>query len=160
MVNCFKSQRVRPQIGGMKRAHEIITRMNPIGWDTTPIASYVETVQKSTLTTDQDRQELRELSGLIRNGRVGGHMTIREIIANDGAMDFIAMDAQTSMYGVVLSNPDILQFFRTFTAAEGFQWTRHPMLTKLRDLVESDGHTLTSFSHCCEAVQKRLLKTS
>jgi len=154
--------RVTPS-GGIKRAGEILRRMHPIGYDYRMtvgdlVANGMQDAQYSPNMSMGDRMELRELANLIRDGRLNGRMQIREIMCNDGAYDYMALEAERSMYNVVLSNPDIKRWLVNFNPEEhdGFMWTYHPMLVKLGRLTDGDGHSGASFACTVRKVQEML----
>ena len=73
--------------------------------------------------------------------------------ALDNYMDFCVNNALL----FIKTDPEMVDYVKTFNEPNGFAWTQHPILEKISSATDKDGHSGASFAICLRICQQKLI---
>jgi len=97
---------------------------------------------------------IRELMTAIRDTPYGKYDI--KYFYNCHSIRRMQASAEANMIKVLNENPELKEWFKGFQPPN-YMFCDHPQLGMLTKLVESDGHSGTSFALCCKSVRQKLM---
>jgi hypothetical protein len=117
----------------------------------------LQDAQYSPNMSAEDRANLRRLWEICEKWPQIRGLSVDELLMDGEELFSKAMqrEAEDNMIAALKSDPKLLAWFKEYTPSQ-YAYNPDPNLTKLGDLVESDGHSGASFALCCRAVKNRI----
>lgn len=60
----------------------------------------------------------------------------------------------------IKTDQEMVNYVKNFNGPKGFSFTSHPIIDKISDATDSDGHSGASFSICLRICQKELISAA